>query len=136
MSQAVIPRNLPTHVPRISQSFNGHVPVRFEGLPGGPFEGDVRWVGVPRFEHADLCRAFGLDQASYSFDLPSSVRGIGSMQQGYGGGRSARFQSGFVFRGMPGQSAPVAKIVICREGERFDDVDPLSRSDAEDLSRY
>jgi hypothetical protein len=89
---------------------------------------------VPNFEHASLCRAFGLDPNRFWFDLPSSVRGVGSIQAAYGGCWSARYQSGFVL--MFGQDRPVAKLTICKPGERFADSDPHSREDFENLQRY
>lgn len=116
---------------RARQGFAGQIPVRFEGAPGGPFQGDGRWRGVRNFEHAHLCRVFNLDPASFWFDLPSSVRGIGANQTGHGGGASARRISGFVMQA--GRDEPVAKLSICIEGERFKDVDPMSSSDFFDL---
>lgn len=128
-------RNLPAHAPRATQGFNGLIPVRFEGAPDSPLQGDGKWRGVPNFEHATLCRAFGLDQARFYFDLPSSVRGTGSSSSGYGGGQRAgrRLQNGYVF--MSGRDNPVGKLTICFDAERFSDRDPLSARDFEDLSR-
>jgi hypothetical protein len=134
MSNAVDIRNRAAHVPPSSQAFNGQIPVRFEGAPEGPFEGDTRWFGVERFEHAELCRRLQLDPVRFYFDLPSSIRGIGAQQQGHGGGASARLQSGFVF--MAGRDRPVGKLTVCRAGERHGDVDPLSSGDFESLDRY
>lgn len=125
----------PAHM-RFASGATGQVPVRFDGAPEGPFEGQSKWVGVANFEHSTLCRAFGLDPVRFSFDLPSSVRGIGAAQQGHGGGASARLQSGFVFLGPPGKSTPVAKLTICRAGELVYDGDPNSRRDFENLGRY
>lgn len=123
------------HLPQAARGFIDCVPVCFEGAPDGPFTGEAKWRGVKDFEHATLCRAFNLDPARFSFSLPSSVRGIGANQQGHSGGASARYQSGFVFIGEPEKSPPVAKLTICREGDRFSDVDPTSRQDWENLSR-
>lgn len=114
-------------LPPRSKSFSGQIPVRFEGAPGSPFEGDGRWRGVRDFEHATLCRTFNLDPNRFYFDLPSSVRGIGANATGYGGGRSARRISGFVMQS--GRAEPVAKLSICIDGERFKDVDPSNRQD-------
>lgn len=59
-------------------NFNGY-PVRFEGAPGGPLEGDGKWRGVKDFEHATLCRAFGLDPVRFYFTsrAPYTVRVLG-----------------------------------------------------------
>ena len=121
--------------PGHTSGFSGKIPVRFDGAPNGPLEGDTKWRGVTSFEHAHLCRAFNLDQARFYFDLPSSVRGVGSMSSGYGGGQRAgrRQISGFVF--MSGRNEPVGKLTICFDAERFADRDPLSSRDFEDLSR-
>lgn len=121
---------VPPHVAQRAKTA-GLVPVRFEGHPNGPFAGDGRWRGVKDFEHATLCRVFQLDPARFWFDLPSSVRGVGSNQVGWGGGRSARRISGFVFMG--GKPEPVAKLTICFEAERFADYDPTSARDFENL---
>lgn len=110
------------------------IPVRFEGNPKGPLGAEGKWRGVRDFEHATLCRAFGLDQATYYFDLPSSVRGVGSMSSGYGGGQRAgrRLINGYVMQA--GYDEPVAKLTICWETERFHDVDPTNARDFLDLS--
>lgn len=117
---------------RAASGFSGQIPVRFEGAPGTPFEGDGRWRGVKDFEHATLCRVFNLDPCSFWFDLPSSVRGIGANQTGHRGGASARRISGFVMQA--GFDVPVAKLSICIEGEKFRDDDPASARDFYDLS--
>jgi len=126
---------LPDHAPRATQSFSGGIPVRFEGAPGGPLEGDGKWRGVKDFEHSTLCRAFGLDQARFWFDLPSSVRGVGSSMSGSAGGQRAgrRRVNGFVF--MAGRDEPVAKLTICFDAERFSDGDPLDFRDFCNLER-
>lgn len=126
---------LPTHVPRMTSRFAGAIPVRFEGAPGGPLEGDGQWRGVRDFEHATLCRAFGLDQARFWFDLPSSVRGVGSNMSGAAGAQrhGRRRINGFVM--MAGIDEPVGKLTICFEAERFADRDPLDYRDFCDLER-
>jgi hypothetical protein len=126
---------LPDHAPRTSQSFSGQIPVRFDGAPGGPLEGDTKWRGVRSFEHADLCRAFNLDPARFFFDLPSSVRGIGSNASGIAGAQRAgrRRISGFVM--MAGLDTPVAKLTVCFDGEKFADWDPMSPADFFNLER-
>lgn len=69
------------------------------------------WRHVPSFEHADLCRAFNLDQASFSFDLPRSA---------YASDRGKERVSGYVLR----HGEPVGTLHVAREGERFRDLDP------------
>lgn len=91
----------------------------------------ILWRAVPNVEHATLCRAFGLD-AMCRFDVPESFRAQGSQRVGAGRHQSARECSGFVFRGPKG-SDPIAKIAIVRDGDKFRDRDPLSRSDFERL---
>jgi hypothetical protein len=118
--------------PPRTQSFSGQYPVRLEGAPNSVLTGLGQWRGVRDFEHSTLCRAFGLDPNRFYFDLPSSVRMLGSNMAGAGGsGRVGRVQNGFVF--MSGIDAPVGKLTICREGERFKDVDPMNDSDFYDL---
>lgn len=73
--------------------------------------GSTLWRTVPSFEHADLCRAFSLDQASFSFDLPRSA---------YASDRSKERVSGYVLR----NGTPVGTLHVAREGERFRDLDP------------
>lgn len=124
----------PAMRPPRSTAFSGQIPVRFDGAPGGPLEGDTRWRGVSDFEHATLCRVFALDPNRFYFDLPSTVRGIGPNNRGGAvmpGGR--RLLNGFVF--MAGRDEPVAKLTIVNEGERFADRDPLSARDFADLGR-
>jgi hypothetical protein len=121
-------------LPPRSSGFSGQVPVRFEGAPGGPFDGDGRWRGVRDFEHGTLCRTFGLDPHRFYFDLPSTVRGIGPNTRGaamMAGGR--RRIAGFVF--MSGRDEPVAKLTICFDAERFSDGDPSDRRDFFNLER-
>lgn len=72
---------------------------------------NTSWRMVPSFEHADLCRAFALDQASFAFDLPRSA---------YATDRSHERVSGYVLR----NGQPVGTLHVAREGERFRDLDP------------
>lgn len=97
------------------------IPVRLEML-----DGLSKWRGVLNLEHATLCRAFGLDQATYWFELPSSARAEGSNRAG-AGMQSRRLVNGFVFAG--GATEPVGKLTICRPGDRFWDVDPTDKRD-------
>jgi hypothetical protein len=108
--------------------------VSFEGAPGGPFAGDIRFRGVRDFEHGTLCRVFGLDTNRFFFDLPSTVRGIGPNTRGAGGSLPSgrRRISGFVM--MAGRSEPVAKITVTFADRRFKDVDPEDARDFFDLS--
>jgi len=73
--------------------------------------GSTLWRTVPSFEHADLCRAFSLDQASFSFDLPRSA---------YAFDKPKERVSGYVLR----NGTPVGTLHVAREGERFRDLDP------------
>lgn len=122
---------LPAHAPRFSSSFSGQVPVRLDGAPRGILSGMGEWRGVRDFEHATLCRAFNLDPARFWFDLPSSVRGIGSNSTG---SRGSRVINGFVMCGR--EPTPVGKLTILqndRTGLRDDD--PMNERDFFDLSR-
>lgn len=133
MSAVPNPR-LPEHCAPRTQSFSGQIPVRFDGAPNSPFEGDAKWRGVRDFEHATLCRTFALDPNRFYFDLPSTVRGIGANARGAANIPSGRrLLNGFVF--MAGRNDPVAKLTICFDGETFRDVDPLDVRDFQDLSR-
>lgn len=96
------------------------IPVRFESIGG-----EAKWRGVKDFEHATLCRAFGLDPATFYFDLPSSVRGVGSSMSGFGGNRGGRVINGFVMRA--GMNEPWGKLTIVRDSEKFRDVDPTDK---------
>lgn len=94
---------------------------------------EILWRAVPNVEHGTLCAAFGLDPASYWFDVPESFRAEGRQRVGAGGNNAQRREiSGFVFRGSKGRD-PVAKITFVREGDKFRDRDPRSRGDFERL---
>ncbi len=95
------------------------IPVRLELI-----DGTAKWRGVKDFEHSTLCRAFGLDQASFYFDLPSSVRGVGSNSSG---NRGRRTINGYVMRA--GRTEPWGKLTICWESERLRDYDPSDMSE-------
>lgn len=104
------------------------VPIRLELFPT-----ETKWRAVPDFEHSTLCRAFGLDPATFWFELPRSALGMGSNRAGYGGSDGKRRTvDGFVFAGPKGTD-PVGKLIVCFDSERFRDRDPLSRSDFERL---
>ncbi len=113
-----IDTRVPAHVP-IDRN---QIPVRFESLAG-----EAKWRGVKDFEHATLCRAFNLDPATFYFDLPSSVRGVGSNSSGFGGNRGNRVVNGYVMRA--GSSEPFGKLTICWETEKFRDYDPTNKED-------
>lgn len=116
-----------------SSSFSGTIPLIFEGAPDGPFAGDVKHRGVRDCEHSTLCRAFGLDQTRFYFDLCSTMRGIGPNTRGAASLRQGQREvSGFVF--MAGRDAPVAKLTVTREGKRFRDEDPTSVRDFQERS--
>jgi hypothetical protein len=74
-------------------------------------DGQTLWRHVASFEHAALCRAFSLDQASHDFDLPRSA---------YAFDRSKDRVSGYVLR----HGQPVGTLHVALEGERFRDIDP------------
>lgn len=120
--------------PPTSSTFSGMIPVRFDGAPNGPIGAEGKWRGVKDFEHSTLCRAFGLDPVRFYFDLPSSVRGTGSLSSGYGGGQrhGKRLVNGYVM--MAGHSEPVGKLTIVTDADRFKDVDPRDMRDFHDLS--
>lgn len=103
-------------------------PVRLELI-----DGTAKWRGVKDFDHASLCRAFGLDQATFYFDLPSSIRGTGSSLSGYGGNRGNRVINGYVMRA--GLDKPWGKLTIIKEGDQIRDDDPNDMKDFYNLSR-
>ena len=105
----------------------GQIPVRVELK-----DGTGMWRGVLRLEHAELCRAFALDPATFYFDLPSSARGTGSNMSGAGGNRANRVINGYVMRG--GLDRPWGKLTVCYDAERFRDVDPSDPRELERLS--
>lgn len=90
--------------------------------------GETKWRRVPDAEHSTLCRAFGLDQARFFFDLPSSIRGVGSLSTG---NRGRRTINGYVMCG--GMDRPWGKLTVCWETEKFRDIDPTDRNDFERL---
>lgn len=114
-----------------TRRFHDALPLRWEGAPNGPFRGDVKFRGVKDLEHSTLCRAFGLDPIRFYFEVPSSMRGIGTNTNHARTTRNT--QAGFVF--MHGHAAPVAKITVARESDRFSDSDPMSQRDFENLER-
>lgn len=104
------------------------IPIRLEIFPT-----ETKWRAVPNFEHATLCAAFGLDQATFWFELPRSALGMGTNRVGAGGSDGRRRTvDGFVFRGPKGTD-PVGKLTVCFGSEKFRDRDPLSRADFERL---
>jgi hypothetical protein len=113
-----------------SSQFTGTTPVRFDGAPGGPFAGDTKWRGVKDFQHSTLCRAFSLSQSAFFFDLPSTVRGIGSSSGAHSSTR--RLINGYVM--MAGRDTPVGKLTIITGADKFRDGDPLSEREFFDLS--
>lgn len=107
----------------------GYIPLRFEGAPGSPYEGQGLWRAVPNIEHGTLCRAFGLDQCSTWFDVPEAFRIEGAQRSRSTGTR--RHVSGFVMSGQ--RAEPIGKITIAWETERFADRDPNDKRDFFDL---
>ena len=116
---------------RFANGATGLIPIRFEGAPDGPFRGDSKWRGVRRVDHGELCRAFGVAEVGFRWDLPSSMRGAGVENRS--ASDRTTIQSGFLF--MDGRNDPVAKVSMIRESERLKDWDPTSRSDFERLDR-
>lgn len=102
------------------------IPIRAEFL-----DGTTKWRGVLNFEHATLCEAFGLDPATFYFDLPSSCRGVGSLSSGYGGNRENRIINGYIMRG--GMTDPWGKLTVVREGDKIRDVDPTDKKEFQRL---
>ena len=98
------------------------IPIRLEMA-----NGETKWRGVPRFDHATLCRAFELDQATFWFDIPDKVI---ADPRSFPGRRA----NGYVMCGPKG-TEPVGKLTIAHEGEKFRDVDPFDRSEFMNLSR-
>lgn len=90
------------------------------------------WARVRDFEQSTLCRAFALDDATYHFDLPNSLRNIntGSTRNG---GESRNHKAGFMFRG--DNTSPVAKLTLVTESDKFSGYDPTDRQQWENLSR-
>jgi hypothetical protein len=118
---------------RFARGFQGHIPLRFEGAPDGPFRGEAgKWAGVKTTEHGELCRAFGVAEVGFYWELGPGLRGMSAENFARRCSSSARLD-GFLFQ--HGRNSPVAKIVLVREGERFRDFDPTSRRDWEILSR-
>jgi hypothetical protein len=116
-----------------SSSFNGMIPIALDGTPGGPLAGDTKWRGVPNLEHSTLCRAFSLDTNRFYWEIPSSMRGVGSNMSGYGGNRMRRELNGYVWMPVWNASTPVAKFWVVREGQKFKDIDPSNQRDFLDL---
>ena len=83
--------------------------------------GETKMRRVSNMEHATLCRAFGLDQASYWFETPESVARDPVCRPG-------RKNDWPVFCG-PRGSEPVGKMEITRDGQRFRDYDPFDKSE-------
>jgi hypothetical protein len=103
---------------------SGHLLLRIDLFGAGA---TTRWRPFLSAEHAALCRAAGLDQATHYFDVPESFKRIGAGSARYNG----RDVSGYIMRA--GVDRPVGKVSIAYEGERFRDVDPRSREDFERL---
>jgi hypothetical protein len=87
-------------------------------------DGSILWRYLDHFDdltdHGKLCRIFNLDPVSTSFDLPSSARGIGSYQSGYGPTNRSRTIDGYILR----NKEPIGRLRVAHESEKFRDVDP------------
>ncbi len=109
-------------------SLKGLIPIRLEMA-----NGEGKWRGVKDFEHGTLCRAFGLDPATFYFDLPSSVRGVGSNSVGGGNSSGRRIVNGYVMHG-PSRE-PAGKLTVICGLDRLRDDDPQDLRDFFNLSR-
>lgn len=104
------------------------IPVRLDILDGD--SGRAMWRGVRDFEHATLCRPFGLDPIRFWFDLPSSCRGIGSNSTG---NRHGRIIDGYVM--LAGQERPWGKLTVLDGASKIRDFDPTDRTEWEKLGQ-
>lgn len=93
----------------VDRNASGGFLVRIETL-----DGMVKWRNVPDLEHRTLCRAGGLAEAITWFDVPKSFGG--------GSGRGNRKIDGSIHQG-PRDSAPIGRITLVEEGEKFRDED-------------
>jgi hypothetical protein len=124
--------NRPLPNARFASGPTGQIPVKFTGAPDGPMSGMIKMRGIRDMtSHQELCSAFGLNDVDYYFDLPSSMRNIGSNRTGRGEDGHRRLLNGFVFQ--HGRDRPIGKVWIIDEGERLRDDDPTSRADFENL---
>lgn len=129
---------LPDHVPEMRSGHNGLIPIFVDWFPGcaSDHAGKGVWRFVQSLEHATLCRAFNLDQASYHFDIASSARGVGRAMVGAGGngasGGRERSQDGIVFF----RGEPAGRMRICKFSDKYRDTDPMNASDFYNLSGW
>ena len=75
-------------------------------------QGNRKHRAVTDCEHATLCRAFELDQASHHFDLPRTMANEVELHAAFMSGRRDVF--GYVFRG--NRPTPVAIVRILPPG--------------------
>lgn len=109
------------------------IPIRLE-----TFEGETKWRAVPSLDHGVLCRAFALDEATFWFEGTDSLKSTGRSRVGYGGNDGVRRDvDGYLWRGPSDGRSPHGKWeAFIRDGQRFRDRDPLSRSDFERLGDH
>jgi hypothetical protein len=107
--------------------------------PGRAIEhGETKFRAMPPQVIGDmveqyLYRALGLDRARFVFDLPGSVKGVGSHRSGTGG-HGGGDRHGFVFRrGNDGKAdgEPVGRIAFLTTDQKTRDGDPQDRHDFE-----
>ena len=62
---------------RFARGATGMIPLRLDGAPSdGPFRGQTLFRGVRRTEPGDLCRAFGIAEVGFRWELGPGLRGI------------------------------------------------------------
>lgn len=100
---------------------------------------DESWFRLPQeVLHGLLCKTFGLDPIRSSYDLPSTIRGVGSSMGQTGAG--PRRISGYVMWPVENPCGlndrrPIGKITVASESERFREYDPRNESDFYRLDR-
>lgn len=97
------------------------IPLRLEIYAHRDAPTEVKFRAVANVRHATLCAAFGLDQASFWFDMPATfIDGVRS--------HTGKVVDGYVMRG-PRGTEPVGKLTVAWETERFRDRDVDDRRD-------
>lgn len=118
---------------RFARGATGMIPLRLDGAPSdGPFRGQTLFRGVRRTEPGELCRAFGIAEVGFRWELGPGLRGISGDNFARRSDSTASMD-GYLFAN--GHEAPIAKIRLAKESERFRDWDPTSRRDFERLDQ-
>lgn len=102
--------------------------------------GDIKFRPMPGDITGDLVEPFlyhvlRLDPHRFCFDLPASVKGVGSSRTGHGG-HGGGSREGFVFRrGGDGKPAgnPIGRLFFLSYDRKFAERDPTDRADFERL---